>query len=484
MSKTNSFVLRLCLGLAVLALPSLALAADSHVRIVRLSTVDGAVEIDRNAGQGFEKAFLNLPIIEGTKLRTAHDGRAEVEFEDGSTVRLTPGSEVEFPTLSLQDSGDRVSSVKVNKGMVYVNFIGKNVDHFTVTFGNETANLTDATRLRLEVNEAGAAFAVFKGDVRIEGKSGTVEVSKNRTGSFDFRDNDRFALMKEVDDDPYDDWDKQQDKYHQVNVAKNSYSPYSYGTSDLSYYGVFQSVPGYGMMWQPYFADASWNPYMDGAWSFYPGFGWTWVSAYPWGWMPYRYGSWAFVPGYGWGWQPGASWGGWNLIPTVVNPPTSFRPAQPPRSGQGTVVVSRPPTAPGALAISSRNQVVIRSGSAGLGIARGALRNPARVSSEVSQRGSVIMNVRPTPMPMPLARGTGAPAAGPSMPRGSAPPSARSGPSNSGMPRTASPPMRSAPSSGGSSQGSMRSAPSSMPSSSGSSMPRSTPSPAASGSRR
>ena len=72
-----------------LAVPSFA---DSQARIVRLSQVDGDVQIDRNTGQGYEKAFINLPITQGTKLRAGQDARAEIEFEDGSTLRITPGT--------------------------------------------------------------------------------------------------------------------------------------------------------------------------------------------------------------------------------------------------------------------------------------------------------------------------------------------------------------------------------------------------------
>ena len=42
----------------------------SKVRIVRLSQVRGAVEIERNSGRGFEPAIANLPIVEQNQLRT------------------------------------------------------------------------------------------------------------------------------------------------------------------------------------------------------------------------------------------------------------------------------------------------------------------------------------------------------------------------------------------------------------------------------
>ena len=88
-----------CTGQQRLASPQPAAAtvsANSKVRIVRLSEVKGEVQMDRQTGKGFEGAMANLPVIEGSKLKTA-DGVAEVEFEDNSTVRLGLNSEVEFP---------------------------------------------------------------------------------------------------------------------------------------------------------------------------------------------------------------------------------------------------------------------------------------------------------------------------------------------------------------------------------------------------
>src|SRR5664279_5898879 len=94
---------------AVLAAAFLVVSAsaESKARIVRLSEVQGSVQIDRSAGEGFDKAFINLPLIEGSKLRTGKDGRAEVEFEDGSALRLAPNTEVNFLHLALGDDGQK-----------------------------------------------------------------------------------------------------------------------------------------------------------------------------------------------------------------------------------------------------------------------------------------------------------------------------------------------------------------------------------------
>ncbi|MBW8869947.1 MAG: hypothetical protein JF563_04110 [Acidobacteriales bacterium] len=73
-SKIMFVIVVACLS-ALVALPALA---DSQARIVRLSDVQGSVQLDKNTGVGFERAFANLPITQGAKLSAGANGRAEV----------------------------------------------------------------------------------------------------------------------------------------------------------------------------------------------------------------------------------------------------------------------------------------------------------------------------------------------------------------------------------------------------------------------
>lgn len=391
----------------LLALPGFA---QSHARIVRLSDVEGDVQVDRNAGQGFEKAFLNMPVVEGTKLWTRNNGRAEVEFEDGSVLHVTPESKVAFSQLSLLSSGGKVSTVHVDEGTLYVNFNGKRDDQFTVGFGRESTQLSEPVRFRVRMRDADADVAVFKGEVQLQGPSGAVEVGKNKSAIFNLADQDKYTLARNVEEDPYDQWDKQADQYHQRNYDNNTYAsnnvPYRYGMSDLNYYGSYYNVPGYGYMWQPYFSGVGWSPFSSGAWMWYPGYGYTFVSSYPWGWLPYRYGSWQYVPTMGWMWQPGG-WNQWQTIPRVVNPPQRFVVPQPPvRSSRDTVVVSSA-TGSGAVATSAPNRVVVSQGSAGMGIPRGAVKNLPKVSQQVATSGSAVVKTSPPARAMMVERGYG-----------------------------------------------------------------------------
>src|SRR5579863_4086244 len=110
MSHTS--FLRIIVATSFSLLASLPAFSDSQVRIVRLSYLEGTVQIARDSAQGFDKALVNLPVAQGAKLRCADGGRAEVEFEDGTTIHLTPNSTLEFPELSLRDSGNKVSALE------------------------------------------------------------------------------------------------------------------------------------------------------------------------------------------------------------------------------------------------------------------------------------------------------------------------------------------------------------------------------------
>lgn len=369
--------------------------ADSQARIVRLSDVQGDVQIDRGTGQGFQKAFLNMPVTQGVRLRTMEDARAEVEFEDGSTIHLTPETTLQFTDLSLRDSGAKISTVDVQKGEAYFDFTARKNDEFKVTFAHESATLTKAAHFRVSVDEQEASLAVFKGDVPVTSPSGEVQVAKKQTATFDLTNNGKHELAKNIEDDPFDAWDKKETDYHArytaSNVSNAYSSAYNYGVSDLAYYGNYMNLPGYGLCWQPYFTGLGWDPFMDGAWMWYPGFGYSWVSAYPWGWAPYHSGTWVFVPRYGWLWQPGGSFIAWNAVPPVVNPPSHYVPPRPPLvtgPGRAMIAIGRGPSAP-----AFNSKVVIRGDNAGLGVPRGSY-NLGRLNRQVETRGAATIRTQ------------------------------------------------------------------------------------------
>ena len=94
--------------------PASAKAPATYPQIVRLSYVQGDVRISRgkladkqlhqegDGSTGWEQAVVNLPLGSGYSLVTG-TGRAEIEFEDASTVYLADNSVLTFNQLSTTD---------------------------------------------------------------------------------------------------------------------------------------------------------------------------------------------------------------------------------------------------------------------------------------------------------------------------------------------------------------------------------------------
>src|SRR5260370_3754719 len=169
-----------------------SVSAESKARIVRLSEVQGKVQIARATGDAVDKAFINLPVVEGSKLKTGKDGRAEVEFEDGSALRLAPDSEVAFIRLARGDDGQKLSTVQLVSGTVYANLHPKNTynkdkdktgDQFLLNFAGESVTVSEAAHFRLELADSTATLAVFKGKFTATTPSGQFDVAEKHSAT-------------------------------------------------------------------------------------------------------------------------------------------------------------------------------------------------------------------------------------------------------------------------------------------------------------
>ncbi len=371
--------------------------ANSKVRIVRLSEVKGDVQLDRNTGQGFEPAMANIPIIERARLQT-NTGAAEIEFEDNSTLRVAPDSLIEFPQLELLPSGAKVSTVNVLRGMVYVSLVNTKENQYTLAFAQEKIHLQPSSHIRLELETTHAKLSVFEGAVSVERPSGTFEADKKKTFIIDLANPDQPILAKNITSDPFDTWDHTNAAYHKQYASQSAFGnvPYSYGVSDMNYYGNFINAGGCGSMWQPYFVSAGWDPFANGAWAYYSGAGYSWVSPYPWGWTPYHYGNWISCPGVGWGWQPGGVWNGLGNQPIALNGPAGIIPQPPthaPLSGRPTLLSVNNKPLPTSGVRTGSDTFYFRNNSAGMGVPRGAFGKLNGFSNDVARHGSSWMPV-------------------------------------------------------------------------------------------
>jgi hypothetical protein len=344
---------------------------DSHARIVRISYVEGEVRLD--TGHGYESVTMNVPVTEHNWLQTRSDGWAEIQMEDGSIIRMAPDTIIAFTELGRSSSGGTITTVDLDQGEAEFKIIRHDDSDFQVTVKNKTITLAQSGSFRVtSTNSNPMEIAVFKGEVGVRDpeSGGEVAVWKNETFVIDPSDVTRYALDKGAEADDLDQWSKQRDDYLSTYAAGRNYtqSPYQYGAGDLNYYGQYYDVPGYGNLWQPNGVGVGWDPFSNGYWSYSPGFGYTWVSSYPWGWMPYRYGRWVFVNGRGWCWAPGG-WNRWYSRPRLANAPPGFHAPLPPADrrvvGGAPGQVVRPGRQVGNGGAGGRNAGSLERGSGG-----------------------------------------------------------------------------------------------------------------------
>ena len=385
---------------AVQAQDAKAMESVSTARIVRLSLVQGTAQLDRNTGRGFEPAFANIPILEGLKLRTQFDGLAEVEFEDNSTLRLTPGTVVSFDQLGRSATGATLTRVRVERGTAYVALQKSKANVFTLVDEQTAMELAPGSRVRLQAMKPNAELAVFDGSVRVASPSDpAVVIGKKDTLVFDPAAQTVASVDHRTDAQKYDDWDKNEAQYHTQRASFTGSSGMGmYGVNDLMYYGTFANLPGCGMMWQPYFVSAAWDPFGSGLWAWYPGMGYSWVSPYPWGWLPFHAGMWQMCGAAGWAWNPAGAWYGVNNTGLLTASGVKRVAPHVPEAGKSMLVPVN------AMALKSsglegEGTFVFRKDSAGMGVPRQVFGNLQSASAEVrlneGARMPVMLQARP-----------------------------------------------------------------------------------------
>jgi FecR protein. len=180
---------------------------DTRVRSVVLSHARGQVGLDRRKGRGMELAVQNTPVVQEMKMVTA-DGYAEVELEDGTHIRLTPSTVVDFHQLALHRTGERASVIGVPLGTVYVNTAERKGSEIRLQVGATCISVSRATHLRLEISLERIELAVFTGGASVEAPPGhAIAVGKKQSLPFHVDKGGMATIVSGVEVRPYDAWE-------------------------------------------------------------------------------------------------------------------------------------------------------------------------------------------------------------------------------------------------------------------------------------
>ncbi len=149
-----------------------AQAANSGpVRLARFSYVSGNVTWRLNEGGEWSQSNINLPLRQGAQVWVTEGGRGEIQFDDGSVLRMGSGALVTLQTL-YSDAEGEFTEIRVNEGLVSLSLRHeRSIYQLDTPLVSLKAN--GPGQVRLGVGD-GVEVAVRTGRATVEGAQGKV----------------------------------------------------------------------------------------------------------------------------------------------------------------------------------------------------------------------------------------------------------------------------------------------------------------------
>src|SRR5438874_3942412 len=249
----------LLLVFSMLPLNGWADDAPAH-RAARLSYVEGDVTVDNLDNTAGDAAQVNMPLAEGARLTTGEEGHAEVEFEDGSAVRITPNSSLGLTSLSIDPAENFRTQLTLLHGLVYAKLHASSKYFYVIDAGGELVSPVANTTVRINLDQPPATVSVFYGTVQVErastpqagGYKKDLRAGESLTG--DSFDSSQYSVSQSLEPDSWDEWNRSRDQAAadaalNRTPARDAFTgDQGYGWSDLDANGSWYNVPGQGQV--------------------------------------------------------------------------------------------------------------------------------------------------------------------------------------------------------------------------------------------
>ncbi|HXI39051.1 MAG TPA: DUF6600 domain-containing protein [Bryobacteraceae bacterium] len=275
---------------------------DPEHSVARISVLAGDVSIQRGDSGEQSAAAVNAPLVTGDVVTTGPGAHAEIQFDSANVVRLASDSEVR-----LNEVAAARYQLQVARGTVMFSVVRDSRAQVEVSTPAVSMRPVQRGAYRVTVRDDGLAEITTRaGEAEIYTPRGVEKVPSGRTMIVRGTASDpEFQIVAANGPDEFDRWNEDRDRSLSRSRSAQYVSPDIYGTEDLDANGRWVDVAPYGRVWSPANVGPDWAPYREGRWVWEDWYGWTWVSADPWGWAPYHYGRWFNSGPYGWCWYPG-----------------------------------------------------------------------------------------------------------------------------------------------------------------------------------
>jgi FecR protein len=284
--------------------------------VVRVSIVDGSAVVQSGESRVQTSAVPNAPMLPGDYISTGKTSRAELQFDGYTAVRLGGSAQVRIVSSDPNNRKVQLADGTVEIGMV------RDGDTMQIDTPSVTVRAHQTGDVRISIAADGSSWVTARrggADVVTPQRTYTLGTGTTLIARGSASD-PSITNAPEVAFDAFDDFNAARDRtmVAALNASPNL-NPSIAGYDDLSTYGQWRAVAGYGQSWVPN-EPAGWAPYRNGSWTWEGGYGWTWIGSEPWGWTPYHYGNWFYCncSSSGWAWLPPSSTTAPSWAPALV----------------------------------------------------------------------------------------------------------------------------------------------------------------------
>ncbi len=289
--------------MATMLLFAPAYAFSAGLGYMRISYIEGDVQVKTPEAGEWGGASINAPLAEGDEVWTPAGSRAELQLNNGTYIRLDGESALQI--LSIDNDS---SQFYLAQGGAYVYYDAPQGSVVQIDSPDASVRAFSRGIFRLDMTDRYTDVAVYKGYVKTENSAGLTRINAGQMLSLGRDTSGELAPLGPADE--WEDWNNARNQ--RVLARRDGGSRYL--PADLQVYaadfdanGRWVQAPEYGQVWTPTVAvSVDWAPYRKGRW-IWRGGDYVWVGLEPWGWAPYHYGRWAFVASFGWCWVPPAA---------------------------------------------------------------------------------------------------------------------------------------------------------------------------------
>lgn len=267
------------------------------------------------------KAMVNLPLVPGDIIYTGSGGRCEIQFDNGTLIRLDKNTELKIETILAKSitTKDKITTLQLKKGCILTMNQVYNKEIFQVLTPTGAIKMIKRSKNLLKVNKDGETQGFVE-----RGKIGVICGKDHKSDEKQFVGAGKgFLITKDYDFKPdvmekniaFAAWNKYLNKnFKELHYGKSNVPEVIYRRSPgivhfaekwSTRYGEWEYNELFGYVWKPY-DDIFHNkrPFWDANYVRING-EMVLVPNQPWGWAPAHLGTWFFSKTYGWIWIPG-----------------------------------------------------------------------------------------------------------------------------------------------------------------------------------